>query len=73
MSEEKRIYVVVAETVDTPNGVAVQPCGRIAAQCAHVVSQMQVFRHHLAAPEVVDIYGLLKPSTTIVLAARDSK
>jgi hypothetical protein len=44
MADEKRIYVVVAETVDTPNGVVNQPCGRIAAQCAHVVSKMQVHR-----------------------------
>lgn len=61
LTEEKRIYVVVAETVDTSNGVVVQPCGRIAAQCAHVVSKMRA---------VVDAGWC--PITTIVLAARDS-
>jgi peptidyl-tRNA hydrolase len=44
MADEKRIYVVVAETVDTPSGVVNQSCGRMAAQCAHVVSKMQVHR-----------------------------
>jgi peptidyl-tRNA hydrolase len=44
VAEEKRIYVVVAETVDAPIGVVTQVCGRIAAQCAHVVSKMQVHR-----------------------------
>lgn len=63
MSEEKIIYVVVAGTVDTPNGVIVQPCGRIAAQCAHVVSKMRMV---LARATGHLVY---QPITTIVLSA----
>lgn len=66
LTEEKRIYVVVAETVDTSNGVIVQPCGRIAAQCAHVVS-----RARLELAEKTGSYDW-EPITTIVLAARDT-
>jgi len=67
VSEEKRIYVIVAETVDTPNGVVIQPCGRIAAQCAHVVSKMRMEY----ARETGNL--LFKPFTTIVLAAPSNR
>lgn len=67
MKEEKRIYVVVAETVQTSAGNIVQPCGRVAAQVAHVVSKMQIERHrHINS-------GKFTPITTIVLAASDSR
>jgi hypothetical protein len=74
LSEENRIYVVVAETVQNKlNGQStVQVCGRNMAQAAHVVSKMQVARC-LNASEGYDTKdGHLIPCTTIVLAARDS-
>ena len=50
-SKEKRIYVVVAETVQVPSDsvwmereTVSQPPGRIAAQVGHVVSKMRVVR-----------------------------
>lgn len=70
MSEDRRIYVVVAETVDTPSGMVIQPCGRVAAQCAHVVSQMRV--ESLVREWMVPGFSFF-PITTIILAARDSK
>lgn len=74
--EEKRIYVVVAETVDTPNGVVVQPCGRAMAQACHAVSTMEVqrridWRHETGSTE--HLMEPLQERTTIILAARDSK
>lgn len=65
--EEKRIYVVVAETVQVEDRSIIQPCGRVAAQCAHVVSKMRLVQ---AAEETVVQFT---PYTTIVLGARDSK
>lgn len=80
MSEEKRIYVVVAETVDTPNGVVVQPCGRAMAQACHAVGKMQVTRRIYHARDLREIGEVLdfedlpfEECTTIILAARDSK
>lgn len=68
-NNEKRIYVVVAETVQNPDGKRiVQVCGRNMAQCAHVVSGMQVKR--ITAPPALITF---ESCTTIVLAARDSK
>lgn len=82
MSEEKRIYVVVAETVDTPNGRIKQPCGRAMAQACHAVGKMQVTsriyraRDAERAPTTARL-GLedmpFRECTTIILAARDSK
>jgi hypothetical protein len=73
LSDEKRIYVVVAETVQqqVTGRSTTQVCGRIAAQCAHVVSKMQVARY-LDAKDYDTQDGQLIPCTTIVLAARDS-
>lgn len=77
MSDEaKRIYVVVAETVDTPNGIVVQPCGRAMAQACHVVSKMEVQRRIYRYRETDEIDHLRMPFEewpTIILAARDSK
>jgi hypothetical protein len=80
LSEEKRIYVVVAQTVDTPNGVIIQPCGRAIAQACHAIGKMQVTSRIYHARDVQGIGGRLdfedmpfEEYTTIVLAARDSK
>lgn len=82
--EVKRIYVVVAETVEGPNGPVVQPCGRIAAQVGHVVSKMRVLENNRHIVENVHGKGSrrkvlniasapVQPFTTIVLAARDAR
>lgn len=83
MSEEKRIYVIVAETVQNPlsyeftkdspirvitlpntdTKTIVQPIGRIAAQVAHVVSQMRLY--------TVESNGRAQ-YTTIILSVLDS-
>jgi hypothetical protein len=88
MSEEKRIYVVVGETVPGPDGTVVnQPCGRISAQVGHVVSKFQVERVKLVIKEIlrfgtdsqrinnIEVYlnTPFDPVTTIVKAARDRK
>jgi hypothetical protein len=70
-NEEKRIYVVVADTVQITHGdwyvkSVDQVAGRIAAQVGHVVSKMRVTRAH-------KYDEVFTPITTIVLAARDSK
>lgn len=68
MSEEKRIYVVVAETVQAPdNDVVIQPAGRIAAQVGHAVSKMWSV---LSASRCTT--SSWEPTTTIILSARDS-
>jgi peptidyl-tRNA hydrolase len=41
---EKRIFVVVAHTVDTPTGIVVQVPGRMAAQGGHALSRMKMHR-----------------------------
>jgi hypothetical protein len=64
VSEEKRIYVVVAETVKADAAhtlTVVQPAGRIAAQVAHVVSKMRVA-----------MQAKYEPITTIILSVPDS-
>lgn len=70
---EKRIYVVVAETVQADSGhsdfyndVVVQPAGRIAAQVGHVVSKMRTLR-------LVGFDEYWKPITTIILSVKNSK
>lgn len=82
MSEEKRIYVVVAETVDTPNGVVVQPCGRAIAQACHAIGKMEVNSRIYAARTQRNSGSRIgfdledfpfHEYTTIILAARDSK
>jgi len=42
--KEKRIYVVIAETVDTPLGAVRQVPGRMAAQGGHALSRMKMHR-----------------------------
>lgn len=67
MKEEKRIYVVVAETVQVIHGAGlktvVQPAGRQIAQACHVVSKLRHYSHK---------EGVFEPSTTIILSCRDS-
>lgn len=76
MSEEHRIYVVVAEEVevrtvafDGMSMIVTQPAGRLAAQCAHVVSKARVnaILSAKCAPQKFE------PITTIILSARNSK
>jgi hypothetical protein len=63
MIEEKRIYVVVAGTVQVPASrrSVVQPLGRQIAQACHAIG---LYRYHDPV--------LYTPITTIVLQARDS-
>lgn len=68
--EEKRIYVVVAGTIQVPDGkgkkTVVQPAGRQIAQACHVVSSL---RHEYPSKDPLNIF---KAYTTIILQARDS-
>lgn len=61
--EEKRIYVVVAGTIQTPRTV-IQPPGRQIAQACHVVSKLRNTMNSM-------VIGF-EPITTIILQARDS-
>lgn len=61
--EEKRIYVVVAGTIQTPRTV-IQPPGRQIAQACHVVSKLRIENHNGS--------HRFEPITTIILQARDS-
>ena len=61
--EEKRIYVVVAGTIQTPRTV-IQPPGRQFAQGCHVVSKLRIENHNGS--------HRFEPITTIILQARDS-
>jgi peptidyl-tRNA hydrolase len=72
VSEEKRIYVVVAETVQPDEFTSVdQVPGRLAAQCAHVVSLVRVSM--ALNQENFREFGVYQPFTTIVLSVKDSK
>ena len=74
MSEEKRIYAVVAETVWTPDkGVVVQVPGRMAAQACHAVSRMRMHRLVASKPGVSFKSVADEEITTIVLSCRDGK
>jgi hypothetical protein len=68
--EEKRIYVVVAATVQTlpgGKGTVVQPYGRQIAQACHVVSKLRfVLAENTIEPNE------FTPITTIILQGRDS-
>lgn len=69
---EKRIYAIVAASIEGKNGKVVQPLGRQVAQVAHVVSKL---RFQEAAKPIREeeqlTYRLFEPITTIVLQARD--
>jgi hypothetical protein len=74
---EKRIYVIVAETVDTPEkGTIVQVPGRMAAQGGHALSRMKMHRLAGAADDGKKSSDLFKMAdekiTTIWKACRDS-
>ena len=62
--DEKRIYVVVAASIEGQNGKVIQPPGRQVAQVAHVVSKLRFFE--------AQNKSLWTPITTIVLQARDA-
>lgn len=67
MSDEKRIYVIVAETVQPDVGFSVaQPAGRIAAQVGHVVSKTRL-RIAFRTSNL-----MFEPITTIVLAVKNT-
>ncbi len=81
--KEKRIYVVIAETVDTPDkivvpsGVVAQVPGRMAAQGGHALSRMKMHRLAGAADDGKKSSDLFKMAdekiTTIWKSCRDSK
>lgn len=75
--EEKRIYVAVAATIQTPLypntdrlGIktTIQPAGRQIAQACHVVNELRIHVGHRT-----NNYEIFFPTTTIILRARDSK
>lgn len=66
-SEETRIYVVIAATVQTAQRNVVQPSGRQIAQACHVVCML---RH--TSLNFGTVVRPFKPMTTIILQARDS-
>jgi hypothetical protein len=80
MTEEKRIYVVVAGTIQVPvyapiaDGfkqplrTVVQPMGRQIAQACHAVSKLRFTDDPTEFVEPNEFY----PRTTIILQARDS-
>lgn len=76
MDNDKRIYVVVPETIQTPLfpysdkpplKTVIQPAGRQIAQACHVTSKLRWTLHKGVG---LDIFG--SPITTIILQARDS-
>jgi len=76
VTEEKRIYVVVAGTVQVPapRRSVVQPPGRQIAQACHAVSQLRDWDARMASSCVAGMPSIpiFKPMTTIILQARDS-
>ena len=74
INEEKRLYVVVAATIQVlgPRTV-VQPPGRQVAQACHAVSKlrMKMMVEAKRTPSTGD-FSLTGPITTIVLQARDA-
>ena len=81
--KEKRIYVIIAETVDTPQGAVHQVPGRMAAQGGHALSRMKMHRVMDSLFSRKEIKAIAyKPdlekmadekTTTIWLACRDSR
>jgi peptidyl-tRNA hydrolase len=74
MIEEKRIYVVVAGTVQVPapRRSVIQPPGRQIAQACHAVSKLRMKTMTEAKRTDTGDFSLTDPVTTIVLQARDS-
>lgn len=77
MTEEKRIYVVIAGTIQVPVvpdshkpplRTVVQPMGRQMAQACHAVSKLRFTDKPSEFVEPTEFY----PRTTIILQARDS-
>ena len=70
---EKRIYAIVAASIEGKNGKVVQPLGRQVAQVAHVVSKLRFQEAAKPIREEEHItHRLFEPITTIVLQARDA-
>jgi hypothetical protein len=78
MNEEKRIYVVVAGTVQVPapRRSVVQPPGRQIAQACHVVSKLRNNNASYWVPPppepIKHVLVPFEPMTTVILQARDS-
>lgn len=74
---QKRIYAVVASSVDAPAGTVAQVPGRMAAQAVHAVSRMKMHRLLDARARGVSAKRLRQianeETTTIILACRDSR
>lgn len=60
---EKRIYVIVAATVDTDKGLVVQPAGRQIAQACHAANEVRVHNWEDLGFQI---------TTTIILQARNT-
>ena len=72
-TEEKRIYVVVAATVQIGDYVTVeQPLGRQCAQVAHAVSKLRFEGDKFFFANEGPKPAYFQPITTIVKACRDS-
>jgi hypothetical protein len=74
MIEDKRIYIVVAGTVQVPapRRSVIQPPGRQIAQACHVVSKLRMKAMIEAKRTDTGDFTLTDPMTTIILQARDS-
>ena len=70
----RRIYVVVAEEVDTPGGPVRQAPGRMCAQACHAVGRLRMWSllgHRMTKQRMEELADA--ETTTIVLSCRDSK
>lgn len=67
MELEKRIYVVVSETIKTPRGKITQPSGRQMAQACHASG---LVREQMT--QIMTLKDSFAPTTTLILQARDS-
>lgn len=74
---QKRIYAIVASTVDGAAGKVAQAPGRMAAQAVHAASRMKMHRLLDARARGVSAKRLRRianeATTTIILACRDSQ
>jgi hypothetical protein len=75
MTEETRIYVIVAATVSIPSRrTVIQPPGRQIAQACHVTSKLRhsMIKYDFDHKDHTWDVTTFKPVTTIILQARDS-
>jgi hypothetical protein len=75
---EKRIYVVVAETIQTDEGLIIQPAGRQIAQACHAVTSLRYVTTLIAGiqerpcPLDKTLKNAFMTMTTIILQARNT-